>query len=80
MVNKLISEIDQLSPQESNKEDQNNDAKNEVSVTEDSFINNKASELISVIEQSIINNIKKAKKFFAFLIIVCYLKKLIYQF
>ena len=56
MVNKLISEIDQLSPQESNKEDQNNDAKNEVSVTEDSFINNKASELISVIEQSIIND------------------------
>ena len=56
MVNKLISEIDQLIPQESNKEDQNNDAKNEVSVTEDSFINNKASELISVIEQSIIND------------------------
>ena len=56
MVNKLISEIGQLSPQESNKEDQNNDAKNEVSVTEDSFINNKASELISVIEQSIIND------------------------
>ena len=56
MVNKLISEIDQLSTQESNKEHQNNDAKNEVSVTEDSFINNKASELISVIEQSIIND------------------------
>ena len=54
MVNKLIGEIDGLSIQENNQKEENNEANNEVSVTDDSFISNKSNELISVIEQSII--------------------------
>lgn len=56
LVNKLLSEIDELSFQEKSEEDENNETKNEISVTDDSFISNKTNELISVIEECIIKD------------------------